>query len=213
MLGKMTAYAYSQSTLINWKLKYIYFQQSSSSDLQHIGRIYLESGPGFQTQKKIKLIIPLLFSDTSFVIFFLQISVQISVSLNWKPGSLGGLLYFLLIFLLKEISLGVHWKDWCWSWNSTTLATSCEELTHWKRPWCWEGLAAGGKGDDRGWDGCMASPTWWTWVWVDSRSWCWMGRPGMLQFIGSQRIRHDWETELTEHNVMCICLCWYGQIW
>ena len=70
MLGKVTAYAYSQSTLINWKLKYIYFQQSSSSDLQHIGRIYLEAGPGFQTQKKIKLIIPLLFSDTSFVIFF-----------------------------------------------------------------------------------------------------------------------------------------------
>ena len=49
--------------------------------------------------------------------------------------------------------LGVHWKDWCWSWNSSTLATSCKELTHWKRPWCWEGLGAGGEGDDRGWDG------------------------------------------------------------
>ena len=46
--------------------------------------------------------------------------------------------------------LGVHWKDWCWGWNSSTLATSCEELIHWKRPWCWEGLGAGGKGDDRG---------------------------------------------------------------
>ena len=43
--------------------------------------------------------------------------------------------------------LGVHWKDWCWSWNSSTLATSCEELTHWKRPWCWEGLGAGGEGN------------------------------------------------------------------
>ena len=57
-----------------------------------------------------------------------------------------------------------HWKDWCWSWNSNTLATSCEELTHWKRPWCWEGLGAGGERDNRGWDGWMASPTWWTWV-------------------------------------------------
>ena len=53
--------------------------------------------------------------------------------------------------ILKETS-PVHWKDWCWSWNSSTLATSCEELTHWKRPWCWEGLGAGGEGDDRGWE-------------------------------------------------------------
>ena len=54
---------------------------------------------------------------------------------------------------LKDIVLGVYWKDWCWSWNSNTLATSCKELTHWKRPWCWEGLEAGGEGDDREWDG------------------------------------------------------------
>ena len=53
--------------------------------------------------------------------------------------------------ILKEISPGVHWKDWCWSWNCNTLATSCEDLTHWKRPWCWEGLGAGGEGDARGW--------------------------------------------------------------
>ena len=92
--------------------------------------------------------------------------------------------------------LGVHWKDWCWSWNSSTLATSCAELTHWKRPWCWEGLGAGGKGDDRGWDGWMASPSWWTWVWVNSGSWWWTGRPGVLRFMGSQRVRHDWATEL-----------------
>ena len=46
------------------------------------------------------------------------------------------------------------------------LATWCEELTHWKRPWCWERLKVGGEGDDRGWDGWMASLTWWTWVWV-----------------------------------------------
>ena len=91
--------------------------------------------------------------------------------------------------------LGVHWKDWCWRWNSSTLATSCEELTHWKRPWCWEGLRAG-EGDDRGWDGWMASLPRWTWVWVNSRSWWWTGRPGMLQFMWSQRVEHDWATEL-----------------
>ena len=92
--------------------------------------------------------------------------------------------------------LGVHWKDWCWSWNSNTLATSWEELTHWKRPWCWEGLGAGGEGDDRGWDGWMASPTWWKWVWVISGSWWWTGRPGVLRFMGSQRVGHNWVTEL-----------------
>ena len=51
--------------------------------------------------------------------------------------------------ILKRSVLGVHWKNWCWSWNSNTLATSCEDLTHWKRPWCWEGLRAGGEGEDR----------------------------------------------------------------
>ena len=71
------------------------------------------------------------------------------------------------------------WKDWCWSWNSNILATWCKELFHLKRPWCWERLKAGGEGDDRGWDGWMASPTQWTWVWVNSRSWWWTGRPGV----------------------------------
>ena len=85
---------------------------------------------------------------------------------------------------------------WCWSWNSNTLATWCGELTHWKRPWCWEGLGAGGEGDDRGWDDWMASPTRWAWVWVNSGSWWWTGRPGVLQFMGSQRVGHDWATEL-----------------
>ena len=84
--------------------------------------------------------------------------------------------------------LGVLWKDWCWSSNSNTLATSCEELTHWKRLWCWEGLGAGGEGDDRGWDGWMALPTRWTWVWVNSRSWWWTGRPDMLRFMWSKEL-------------------------
>ena len=55
---------------------------------------------------------------------------------------------------------------------------------------------SGGEGDDRGWDGWMASPTRWTWVWVDSGSWWWTGRPGVLRFMGLQRVRHDWATEL-----------------
>ena len=93
--------------------------------------------------------------------------------------------------------LGVYWKDWCWSWNSNTLATWCEELTHLKRPWCWEGLKAGGEGDNRSWDDWMASPTQWTWVWASSRSWWWTGKPGVLQSMGLQRTGHDWETELS----------------
>ena len=88
-------------------------------------------------------------------------------------------------------------RTWCWSWNPNILATSCEELTHWNRPWCWEGLGAGGEGDDRGLDGWMASLTRWTWVWVNYGSWWWTGRPGVLWFTGSQRIGHDWANELT----------------
>ena len=65
-----------------------------------------------------------------------------------------------------------------------------------EKPWCWEGLEAEGEGDDRGWDGWMASLTQWTWVWVNSRSWWWTGRPSVLRFMGSQRVRHDWATEL-----------------
>jgi len=79
-------------------------------------------------------------------------------------------------------------------WTTNTLATSCEELTHWKRLWCWEGLGAGGEGDDRGWDGWMASLTRWTWVWVNSGSFT--GRPGVLRFMWWQRVGHDWATEL-----------------
>ena len=96
----------------------------------------------------------------------------------------------------RRSALGFLWREWCWSWNSSTLATSCKELTHWKRLWCWEGLEAGGEGDDRGWDGWMASLTRWMWVWVNSGSWWWTGRPGVLRFMGSQRVGHDWVTDL-----------------
>ena len=78
----------------------------------------------------------------------------------------------------------------------TPMATWCKEPAHWKRPWCWERFKAGGEGDDRGWDGWMASPTRQTWVWVSSRSWWWTGRPGVLQSMGLQIVRHSWVTEL-----------------
>ena len=76
--------------------------------------------------------------------------------------------------------------------------SGCKELTHLKGPWCWARVKAGGEEDDRGWDGSMASPTQWTWVWVNSGSWRWTGRLGMLQSMGSQRVRYQWVTELTD---------------
>ena len=99
--------------------------------------------------------------------------------------------------------LGVNWKDWCWSWNSNTLATSCEELTHWKRLCCWEGLGAGGEGEDRGCNGWMALPTWWVWVWVNFGSWWWTGWPGVLRFMGSQ----SW-TRLSDWTKLSWQSCW-----
>ena len=96
----------------------------------------------------------------------------------------------------RKSVLNIHWKDWCWSWSSNTLATWCEEVTHWKRPWCWERLKAGEEGANRGWDGWMASPTLWTWVWVTSGSWWWTGKPGILQSMRSQRVGRYWETQL-----------------
>ena len=103
--------------------------------------------------------------------------------------------------ILKEISLNIHWKDWCWSSSFNTLATWHEELTHWKRPRCSERWKAGGEGDDRGWDGWMTSPIWWTWVWASSESWWWTGKLGMLQSMRSHsRTRlSDW-TELMERK-------------
>ena len=79
-----------------------------------------------------------------------------------------------------------------------------EHLTHWKRSWCWERLKAGGEGNNRGWDGWMASPTQWTWVWVSSGSWWWTGKPGVLQSMGSQRVGHDSDwTELCLSPKLC----------
>ena len=104
--------------------------------------------------------------------------------------------------ILEEISPECSFQDWCWSWNSNTLATWCEELTHLKIPWCWERLRAGGEGADRGWDHWMASRIQWTWVWVNSGSWWWTGWPGVLCSMRSQRVRCDWVTELNNYQ------CW-----
>ena len=100
--------------------------------------------------------------------------------------------------ILKEISPEYSLEGLRLKLKLHTLATWCEELTHWRRPWCWERFRAGGEGDNRGWDGWMASLTRWTWVWVVSGSWWWTGSPGVLQSTGSQRVRQDWATELTE---------------
>ena len=98
--------------------------------------------------------------------------------------------------ILKKISPGCSLKNWCWSWDSKTLATWFEELNYVKRPWCWERSRVGGEGDNRGCDGWMESPTQWTWVWVNSRSWWWTGGPDVLQFMGLQSVGHDWANEL-----------------
>ena len=98
----------------------------------------------------------------------------------------------------RKLVLNIHWKDWYWSWNSNSLATWCEELTHLKRPWSWESFKAGGEGDDRGWDGWMATLTQWTWVWVNSGSWWSTGRPGMLQSWGC---KESDTTDWTELNI------------
>ena len=104
--------------------------------------------------------------------------------------------------ILRRSVLGIHWKEWCWGWNSNTLATWCEELTHWKRPWCWKDWGQEEKGTTDGW---MASPTRWAWVWVNSGSWWRTGRPGVLWFMRLQRGGHDWVTELN-WTVPCLVL-------
>ena len=87
--------------------------------------------------------------------------------------------------ILKEINPEYSLKDRRWGGSSDTLVTRCEELTHWKRPWCWERLRVG-EGDDRGWDGWMASPTQWTWVSANSRRQWRIGRPGCSPWGGKE---------------------------
>ena len=103
--------------------------------------------------------------------------------------------------ILKEISPGISLEGMMLKLKLQYFVTSCEEMTHWKRLWCWEELGAR-EGDDRGWDGWMASLTRWMWVWVNSGSWWWKGGLGVLQFMGLQRVGHDWATNL----IWCLIL-------
>ena len=100
--------------------------------------------------------------------------------------------------ILKEISPECSLEGLMLKLKLQYFGHLIKELTYLERPWCWERLKVGEVGDDRGWDGWMASLTQWTWVRVNSGSWWWTGRPGMLQSMGSQRVRHDWVTELTD---------------
>ena len=89
-------------------------------------------------------------------------------------------------FILKEISPGCSLEGLMLKLKLQYFGHLMRRLTHWKRPWCWGGLGAGGEGDDRGWDGWIASPTRWALVWVNSGSLWWTGRPGVLRFMRSQ---------------------------
>ena len=104
--------------------------------------------------------------------------------------------------ILKEISPEYSLEGLMLKLKLQYFPTWCEELAHWKRPWCWERLKAGEERDNRRWDSWMASPTRWIWVWASSRSWWWTGKPGVLQSMGLQSVRHNWETELdwTDHE-------------
>ena len=97
--------------------------------------------------------------------------------------------------ILKEISPEYSLERLMLKLKLQYFGPWCEELTHWKRPWCWERLKAGGEGDDRGWDGWMASPARWTWVWASSGRWWWTGKLSVVQSMGSQRVRHDRASE------------------
>ena len=113
--------------------------------------------------------------------------------------------------ILKKISPEFSLEAWCWSWNSNTLATWCEEPTHLKRPWCWETSKAGAEGDNRGWDGWMPSLTRWTWVWVNSGSWRWRGRPGVLQSMGWQS--RTWLSDSSELTELVISRWVLEKVW
>ena len=99
----------------------------------------------------------------------------------------------------RKSTLNIHWKDWCWSWSSNILATWWEEPTHWKRPRCWERLMEGREGDDRGWNGWMASLTQWPWVWTNSGTQWRTGSLACCSLWGRKEsmgsLRHDRATE------------------
>ena len=98
--------------------------------------------------------------------------------------------------ILKEISPGRSLEGLRLKLKLQYFGHLMRRADSFEKTWCWERLRAGGEGDNRGWDGWMALPTQWAWIWVNSGSWWWTGRPGVLQCVGSQRVGHDWATEL-----------------
>ena len=106
--------------------------------------------------------------------------------------------------ILKEISPECSLEGLMLKLKLQYFGHFMRRVDYWKGPWCWERLGAGREGDDRGWNGWMASPTPWTWVWVISGSWWWTGRPGVLWFMGLQRVGHNWTTELNWTDVMVV---------
>ena len=99
--------------------------------------------------------------------------------------------------ILKEIRPGISLEGMMLKLKLQSFGHFMRRVDSMEKTLSWEGLGAGGEGDDWGWDGWMASLTRWTWIWVNSGSWWWTGRPGVLRFMGSQRVRHNWVTELT----------------
>ena len=119
------------------------------------------------------------------------------------------------------------WKIWSWSWSSNTLATWWEEPTHWKRLWCWERLRVGGEGGNRGWNGWMASPAQWTWVWANFRdsegqgslSCCspWDHRVRHVQLATEQQqsnhLIHPMIQPISDHHIIIYLIYTAGQFW
>ena len=156
------------------------------------------------------------------VIAFLPRSKQLLISWLQSPSAVILKPKKIKSGTLSTVSSSISHKTWCTPfpiWNQSILKEIspeysleglilklklqyfciqywCEELTHWKRPWCWERSRAAGEGDDRGWDGWRASLTQWTWAWASSGSWWRTGKPGMLQSMASLRVGYDWVTEL-----------------
>ena len=129
-----------------------------------------------------------------FKLFLERTEFKLILCLNW--------------FTWRRSNLKIHWKDWCWSWNSNTLATWFEELTHWKRPWCWERLKTGGEGDDRGRDDWVVSLTQWTWIWANCGRWWRTGKQNvkyhMLSLIHGEGKGYPLQYSGLENSMDCI---------
>ena len=111
--------------------------------------------------------------------------------------------------ILKEINPGISLEGMMLKLKLQYFDHLMRRVDSLESLWCWEGLGAGGEGDDRGWDGWIVSQTRWMWVWVNSGSWWWTGRPGVLRFMGSQRVGHDWVTELNWTELSLLFLSYF----